>query len=61
LTDDSDKWESYKRFNEFSEVKPGKKYIFRELDEWGEVCETEKLKSSVNNIVDAIVEQFGKK
>ena len=61
LTDDSDKWESYRQFVNFSELKPGKKYIFRELDGWGHACETEQLKDCVKNIVDAIVEQFAKK
>lgn len=61
LTDDSDKWESYRQFVNFSELKPGKKYIFRALDGWGRICETEQLKDCIKNIVDTIVAQFAKK
>lgn len=60
LTDDSEKWESYRQYTGISELEPGKKYIYSYLDGYGNIAETEQLKKVTVNVVDSIVEQFAK-
>ncbi len=61
LIDDSDKWDSYRQRTPFSAIEKGKKYIFFHFDGWGQLEETEQIKKGITSVVDAIVEQFGKK
>ena len=60
IVDDFDNWEKYRQFCGFTELEPGKTYIFHYMDDWGNIYETEKLKSSLTLIVDNIVKQFKK-
>ena len=60
LVDDSADWEKYRQTVDFDEIVPGKSYIFYSLDGYGDIFETEKLKTSYCFVVDTLVKQFSK-
>lgn len=60
LIDDSKDWEKYRPRLPLEALTPGKTYIYRTSDDWGEIYEVEHFKQTLSFIVDTLVKQYSK-